>query len=116
MARKIICDLPNRKTNDDQTCSGVVAHQISPRMLQVARRDDQRVTIVGENWNATVTCPRCGRPHSFICKNGVIIEEGHKYEEIDTPPAPEPTDPPAPDDDATPPAGDPEPTDPPTEE
>lgn len=101
MAKKIICNLPNR-TRDPETgkeitpehpdCIGVLLHQISPRMVQIGR-GNQKISIYGSNWSSMVTCPVCKREHTIVCTSGVISEEGHKYEEIEEKPGGNPADP-----------------------
>lgn len=92
MAKKIICNLPNRDTNEDPNCDGVLLHQISPRMVQIGR-GNQKISIYGSNWSSMVTCPKCKREHTIVASSGVINEEGHKYEDIVETPGGNPADP-----------------------
>ena len=123
MAKKLLCNLPNRSDNPEPNCDGVIAHIISPRMIQIGRQGKQRISIVGSNWSALVTCPVCKREHSLVCTSGVLDESTFKLEEIvETPPTGDPADPNDPNNPDnkepkqvhdTPPA-DPAPADPPT--
>lgn len=87
MAKKILCNLPNRDGNPEERCTGVLAHMISPRMIQIGRQGKQKFSILGSNWSAMVTCPKDSREHSIVCNNGVIDESTLTLEEI-TDPAP----------------------------
>lgn len=94
MAKKIICNLPNRDGNPDEKCTGVIAHMISPRMIQIGRQGKQKFSIVGSNWSTLATCPKDGREHSIVCTNGIIDESTLHLEEIvETPPEGDPKDP-----------------------
>lgn len=113
--KRIECGLPNRDGNDDETCSGILAHQVSSRMIEF-KRGDQTGILVGENWQISLTCPKCGRKHGIVCEKGEIQERDLNYRDeskkdddpSDTDPAPataveddtdpkdEPADPPKP--------------------
>ncbi len=94
MAKKITCNLPNRTDNPEQNCTGTVAHQISPRMIQIGRQGRQKISMVGSNWSALVTCPKCAREHSIVCTNGAIDEANLFLEDIiETKPEGNPDDP-----------------------
>ena len=92
--KRIECGLPNREENNDETCSGILAHQVSSRMIEF-KRGDQTGILVGENWSISLTCPKCGRKHGIVCENGSIKEaelnyrdESKKDDDKDTDPAP----------------------------
>lgn len=94
MAKKIVCNLPNRSTNTEEPfCTATLLHQVSPRMVQIGRQGRQKISIVGSNWSSLVTCPKCNREHSIICTSGVIDETNHKYEDIEPKPEGNPADP-----------------------
>lgn len=100
--QKIVCDLPNRDKSKDGNCSGVLAHLISPRMIQAVRQGDQRFTLtVNQNAQLALTCPRCIRVHSLIWRSGELNQTDLKLEEV------EPKDPPAGDNPADPAPADP---------
>lgn len=92
--RKIICAYPNREGNENETCIGVVAHQISPRMMQIGRQGDQRFSlIVNGNGQATATCPLCRRIHSFVWRNGELDETHLTLQDLEAKPEGDPANP-----------------------
>lgn len=91
--RKMICGYKNREGNPDETCTGVIAHQISPRMIQIGR-GDQRISVIADgNTQSTVTCPKCGRIHSIIWRGGVMREDLNEFEDVQPAPEGDPNDP-----------------------
>lgn len=116
--RKIICGYKNREGNPDETCTGVVAHQVSPRMIQIGRGDQRVSLIINNDGQVAVTCPKCKRVHSFIFKNGAIRDEGIQYEEVEAQPGGNPDDPNDPNNPGQQPGGvtPPEPANPPAPE
>lgn len=112
--RKIICGYKNREGNPDETCTGVIAHQISPRMMQIGRGDQRFSLIINGDGQATATCPKCGRIHSFIWKDGALRESELQYEDITPAPGGNPDDPNDPNNPDQNPGGVTPPVDPPT--
>jgi hypothetical protein len=121
--KRIVCGQPNRPGNPDgDSCIGILAHQISPRMVVAKRapKNEQEFTMVGDQWSLMLTCPKCLRKTSIVCNHGKIEESELHYVDESKVPPPKPddndTDPPtdpAKDDD-TPPA-DPAEADPPAD-
>lgn len=92
--KRIFCAQPNRPDNPDgKFCIGVLAHQISPRMLELKRGEEMQV-IVGDQWTAMLPCHKCKRKTSVVCDRGKIDEASLHYAVPKDPDAPpdEPTE------------------------
>lgn len=93
--KKIICGLPNRDTNNEETCTGVVAHVVSPRMMTLRRRSEQSFSLlINGDGSMQATCPKCGRIHSFVWRAGELNTKDLKLEDVEVSnPAGNPADP-----------------------
>jgi hypothetical protein len=84
--KKILCS--------KEGCSGVFAHQLSPRSIEIGR-NNQKFLMTGLNWTMFGTCNWCSSRTSVTCENGKINEDELRYKE-EEPVDPKKTDEPAP--------------------